>query len=44
MAYSFGLQYYCVGLLNLTGDALSFAGPLLLHACKVGFHCINGSW
>lgn len=29
---SFGLQYYCVGLLKLTGDALSFAGPLLLHA------------
>ena len=29
---SFGLQYYCVGLLKLIGDALSFAGPLLLHA------------
>ena len=30
--HSFGLQYYCIGLLKLTGDALSFAGPLLLHA------------
>ena len=30
--HSFGLQYYCVGFLKLTGDALSFAGPLLLHA------------
>lgn len=30
--HAFGLQYYCVGLLKLTGDALSFAGPLLLHA------------
>lgn len=30
--HSFGLQYYCVGLLKLMGDALSFAGPLLLHA------------
>lgn len=30
--HSFGLQYYCVGLLKLIGDALSFAGPLLLHA------------
>ena len=30
--HSFGLQYYCIGLLKLLGDALSFAGPLLLHA------------
>lgn len=30
--HSFGVQYYCVGLLKLMGDALSFAGPLLLHA------------
>ncbi|KAJ7321461.1 Multidrug resistance-associated protein 7 [Desmophyllum pertusum] len=30
--HSFGRQYYCVGLLKLTGDALSFSGPLLLHA------------
>ena len=30
--HSFGLQYYCVGFLKLTGDGLSFAGPLLLHA------------
>lgn len=30
--HSFGRQYYCIGLLKLTGDALSFAGPLLLHA------------
>ena len=30
--HSFGIQYYCIGLLKLLGDALSFAGPLLLHA------------
>lgn len=30
--HSFGVQYYCIGLLKLLGDALSFAGPLLLHA------------
>lgn len=30
--HAFGVQYYCVGILKLTGDALSFAGPLLLHA------------
>ena len=30
--HSFGVQYYCVGVLKLTGDGLSFAGPLLLHA------------
>ena len=30
--HAFGLQYYCIGLLKLLGDALSFAGPLLLHA------------
>ncbi|XP_067031621.1 ATP-binding cassette sub-family C member 10-like isoform X2 [Acropora muricata] len=30
--HAFGVQYYCIGILKLTGDALSFAGPLLLHA------------
>lgn len=30
--HSFGVQYYCIGLLKLLGDALGFAGPLLLHA------------
>lgn len=30
--HSFGWQYYCLGILKLLGDALGFAGPLLLHA------------
>lgn len=30
--YSFGRKYYCLGVLKLLGDALGFAGPLLLHA------------
>lgn len=28
---SFGVQYYCLGLMKLTSDCLGFAGPLLLH-------------
>lgn len=27
----FGLQFYSIGLLKFSGDALGFAGPLLLH-------------
>lgn len=30
--HSFGREYYCLGVLKLLGDALGFAGPLLLHA------------
>ncbi|XP_005104371.1 multidrug resistance-associated protein 7 isoform X2 [Aplysia californica] len=28
---AFGLEYYCLGMLRLLGDCLSFAGPLLLN-------------
>ena len=33
---AFGLHYYPLGLMKLTGDCLGFAGPLLLHQL-VGF-------